>query len=137
MCLQVHRMLKDDGVFVFGTMNRSLRTRASLWWHTEWQRDRPRQLFDWRLGITPAEMKQIAEEVGLNLVHEELQGVCDMKKYMVDWKQFPWVLQEEHQGSQACQDTGKHYLGWAYKQPRVAGAAAGDDRAAGKGHEEL
>jgi hypothetical protein len=98
-------------------LNRSLWTRLSLWWHTEWQRDRPKNLFDWRLGITPDELKALSTEAGFNMVHEELQGICDTVQYSIDWQRMPWVVQVAHVGSHACKDLSKMYLGWAYKVP--------------------
>jgi hypothetical protein len=125
--MQVHRILKQDGVLVFGVMNRSLRTWLSLYWHTEFQRDMPKQAFDWRLGITPEEMKAYSEEAGLNMVHEELQGVCESMEYFVHWERVPWVLQARHAGMYACKDVGKHYLGWAYKHPAAESAGGQQD----------
>jgi hypothetical protein len=133
----MHRVLKPEGVLVFGGMSRSLQTRLSLWWHTALQRDRSPRLFDWRMGVTPAEMKRLSEEAGFNMVHEELQGVCDVTEYSLAWGNFPRVVQVRHVGSRACKDTGKHYLGWAYKQPPAADAAGAGQANAAQGHQEL
>jgi hypothetical protein len=118
--VQIHRVLKADGLLVFGVLNRTLWTRMSLWWHTEWLRDRPKELSDWRLGITPSEMKALTMYAGFNMVHEELQGVCDKVQYSVDWAKAPWVLQVMHGGSYSCKDISSAYLGWAYKAPAVS-----------------
>lgn len=128
--MQVHRVLKQDGIFIFSVMNRNLVTWSSIWWHTEWQRDLPKQIFDWRMGVTPVEMKDIHDEVGFNMVHEELEGICDSRSLSVNWGRAPWILQFEHLGAVECKDVSKRYLGWAYKHPAAehsldSGTAAG------------
>jgi hypothetical protein len=133
--VQIHRVLRSDGLLVFGVLNRSLWTRLSLWQHTEWLRDRPKELADWRLGITPSEMKALTTSAGFNMVHEELQGVCDRVQYSVDWAKAPWVLQGMHGGSHACKDVSRAYLGWAYKAPEVAHDA--DSQGETDQHQEL
>lgn len=71
--MQLRRVLRGDGIVVFGTRNRSLRSWLSLMWHTELLRDVPSGLYDWRLGVQPGELKRLASEEGFNMVHEELQ----------------------------------------------------------------
>lgn len=128
-------MLTQDGVFVMSALNRSLRSRWALWWHTEWLRDWPAALYDWRLGVTPHELKALCAEVGLNLVHEEVKGMCVAQKYSVDWRKFPWVVQVRAGGAQVCSDPSIRYLAWAYKvPPAAADVDADDDEGA---HEEL
>lgn len=134
--LQVARVLTDDGVLVVSTLNRSLRTRWALWWHTEWLRDWPAVLYDWRLGVTPDELKALCAEAGLNLVHEEVKGLCTVEQFSIDWRSFPWLLQVKPGGAQACSDPSVRYLAWAYKVP--AAAADMDEVDADEAvHEEL
>ena len=133
--MQVHRVLTDDGVVVMGGLNRNLRTRLLLWWHTEYLQDWSPQLLDWRLGITPAELKAFCTDADLNLVHEELQGVCETTKYSMNWQALPAVLRAQHTGARACKSIEQHYLGWAYKAPSThATNGMSDDDSV---HEEL
>lgn len=121
--LQAHRVLRDDGILVFLTVNRSWQSKLSLWLHTTFVQHHPPQAADWRLGVKPVEMKRIAHAAGFNLVHEELQGVCENLRLHVDWGKFPWVLQAHGTAYSPCKSLQVRYMGWAYKQP-VAGAAA-------------
>jgi hypothetical protein len=123
--LQAHRVLKPDGILIFGTMNRSWRSWLSLMWHTDILRDVPAGLFDWRLGIVPGEIKRIGAEERFNIVHEELQGICEITRWEVDWSNAPWVLKPHQLEFRECKDDTR-YLGWAYKFPDPVADEAAD-----------
>ena len=117
--LQAHRVLRHDGVLVFLTINRHWQSKLSLWLHTTFVQHHPREASDWRLGIKPAEMKRFADAAGFNMVHEELQGVCENLRLHVDWGKMPWVLQAHGTEYSRCKSLHVRYMGWAYKKPRA------------------
>eukprot|EP00892_Ulva_mutabilis_P009704 jgi/Ulvmu1/7105/UM034_0011.1 len=123
---EVRRVLRPDGIVVFGTRNRSVRSWLSLMWHTELLRDVPPALYDWRLGVQPVEVKRLAAEEGFNMVHEELQGMCEVGRWEWRWGEWPWVLQQRDVEFRECSDDTR-YLGWAYAVQRSTHSTFGGD----------
>ena len=98
--MQIHTVLKPDGILVFSVLNRNFAAWLSMLWHCDWQRDLPCAVLDWRLGVTPAEMKTLCNDAGLNMVHEELEGLCGTMSVSIEWGKFPWITQYQHTGTQ-------------------------------------
>ena len=81
-------------------------------WHCDWQRDLPCAVLDWRLGVTPAEMKTLCNDAGLNMVHKELQGFCGTMSVSIEWGKLPWITQYQHTGTQVwCFCRAPDYFG--------------------------
>lgn len=107
-------MLKPGGALVFGTTNRT-------WWSWLTEVLLGERLFraihpgtqDWRLFLTPAELKLHLEASGFWLTHEDLTGLCERPSFAPAAGRFPPVARTLHY--ERCVSLAGHYMGWATK----------------------
>ena len=81
---------------------------------------------DWRLFITPDEMKEFLESSGFGMLHEDLTGLCEDSSFKLDITgPFPYVRRT--MAYKHCKELTGHYMSWATKEQSTPDLLETDD----------
>ena len=121
---EIARVLKEDGVFFYDTINRTLRSRiAVIGAFQKWKSTScaPPDLHDWKKFIKPRELRRMLQQHGLEHRHVvgmqpqigKIQAIREMRKRRrgeISQGELGRRLQ-----MQASPDISMSYMGWAVK----------------------
>ena len=121
---EISRVLKDGGVFLYDTINRTLRSRIAvigIFQEWKWTRCAPPNLHDWNKFIKPREMHRMLSQhgllsrplVGLQPRIGKIQALRQLRK-----RSRGEISQGElgrRMQMRASRDISMSYMGWAVK----------------------
>jgi 2-polyprenyl-6-hydroxyphenyl methylase/3-demethylubiquinone-9 3-methyltransferase len=121
---EISRVLKDGGVFLYDTINRTLRSKVAvigIFQEWKWTRCAPPNLHDWNKFIKPREMREMLAQhgllcrrvVGLQPRIGKIQAIRQLRK-----RSRSEISQGElgrRMEMRASRDISMSYMGWAVK----------------------
>lgn len=123
---EIARVLGEGGIFLFDTINRTLRSwviAIQVLQEWRWTSVLPPDLHDWKQFIKPAELGSLLASQGL-----ELRGMTGLQPAVNAWQAIR-ILRSQKRGEispleafrrleiRESPDTGVYYIGWAQTLP--------------------
>jgi 2-polyprenyl-6-hydroxyphenyl methylase / 3-demethylubiquinone-9 3-methyltransferase len=121
---EISRVLKPNGVFLYDTINRTLRSRicvVGLFQQWQWTSCAPRDLHDWNKFIKPGELREMMAQnglqprrvVGMKPQANPIDLICQMRRCKCG--KISYGELGRRMKMRAAADLSMSYMGWALK----------------------